>query len=69
MNLLLWARMGSNHRKLTLADLQSASFSHSDTDPEVEMIILKDQEYRHNEHKGKAIFYECQELIKVFLFV
>ena len=29
----MWAVMDSNHRKLTLADLQSASFSHSDNYP------------------------------------
>lgn len=41
--MLKWAGLDSNQRKLTLADLQSAPFSHSGTDPDMKLLSSQSQ--------------------------
>jgi|688.fasta_scaffold41910_7 hypothetical protein len=59
--------MDSNHRKRTLADLQSASFSHSDNYPHKKKSRLSDSNQRPADYKSAALPAELKrQLLKLY---
>ncbi len=49
----LWAKMDSNHRRRTSADLQSAPFGHSGIRPKKS--LLSDSNQRPRDYKSRAL--------------
>ena len=60
--------MDSNHRKRTLADLQSASFSHSDNYPKKKS-HLPESNQRPTDYKSVALPAELKWLLKYVLIL